>query len=51
VVVCLLLFVWAFWGAGFSFAHLGVLALAVALLVYAVPFWVVKPSSAMPSSP
>jgi glucose dehydrogenase len=50
VVVCLLLFVWAFWGAGFSFAHLGVLALVVALLVYAVPFWIVKPSSAMPRS-
>ncbi|HZW94988.1 MAG TPA: hypothetical protein VFF64_18715 [Candidatus Eremiobacteraceae bacterium] len=48
VVVCLLLFVWAFWGAGFSFAHLGVLALAVALLVYAIPFWVVMPSPTMP---
>jgi hypothetical protein len=43
VVVCLLLFVWAFWGAGFSFAHLGGLALAVALLVYAIPFWAVMP--------
>ena len=50
VVVSLLLFMWAFWGAGFSFAHLGVLALAVALLVYAIPFWVVMPSSAMPKS-
>jgi hypothetical protein len=48
VVVCLLLFMWAFWGAGFSFAHLGVLALAVALLVYAIPFWVVLPTSAEP---
>lgn len=46
-VVCLLLFVWAFWGAGFSFAHLGVLALAVGLLVYAIPFWVVMPTSEM----
>jgi hypothetical protein len=48
VVVSLLLFVWAFWGAGFSFAHLGVLALAVALFVYAIPFWVVMPGAAMP---
>jgi len=47
VVVCLLLFVWAFWGAGFSLAHLRVLALAVALLVYAIPFWVVMPSPTM----
>lgn len=45
VAISLLLFVWAFWGAGFSFAHLGVLALAVALLVYAIPFWVVRPGA------
>jgi hypothetical protein len=51
VVVCLLLFMWAFWGAGFSFAHLGVLALALALLVYAIPFWVVMPGTTMPRSP
>ncbi len=50
-VVCLLLFMWAFWGAGFSFAHLGVLALALALLVYAIPFWVVMPGTTMPRSP
>jgi hypothetical protein len=46
---CLLLCVWAFWGAGFSFAHMGGRALAVALLVYAIPFWAVMPS-AMPRS-
>lgn len=49
-VVCVLLFAWEFWGAGFSFAHLGVLALAVALLVYAIPFWIVMRASAMPRS-
>jgi threonine/homoserine efflux transporter RhtA len=47
-VVCLLLFAWAFWGAGFSFAHLGILALAVALLVYAIPFWVVMRAAGCP---
>src|SRR5258708_3160405 len=50
VLVCVLLFLWALWGAGFSFAHLGVFALAVALLLYAVPFWVVMRTSAMPRS-
>lgn len=49
-VVCVLLFAWAFWGAGFSFAHLGVLALAVALLVYAIPFWVVMRGPGTPRS-
>lgn len=50
VLVCILLFLWAFWGAGFSFAHLGSFALIVALLLYAVPFLVVMRSSAMPRS-
>jgi hypothetical protein len=49
-VVCVLLFAWAFYGAGFSFAHLGVLALAVALLVYAIPFWVVMRGPGTPRS-
>lgn len=32
---------WALWGAGFSFAYINWLALAVALLLYAVPFFII----------
>ena len=39
VVVCALVLLLALWGAGFSFAYLNVVALLVALLLYAVPFW------------
>jgi hypothetical protein len=41
VAVCGLLFLFDLWGAGFSFAYLNVLALVVALVLYAVPFWVI----------
>ncbi len=47
-VVSLLLVAWASWGAGFRFAHLGVLALAVALLLYAIPFWLLSGDLATP---
>lgn len=49
-IVCGLIFYFDLWGAGFSFAYLNVFALAVALLLYAVPFWVVRGGSAMPRS-
>lgn len=38
LAVGLLLALFALWGAGFSVAYLNVVALAVALLLYAVPF-------------
>lgn len=38
LAVGLLLALFAMWGAGFSIAYLNVVALAVALLLYAVPF-------------
>ena len=45
ILLCVLLFLWALFGAGFSFAHLGVFALVVALLLYAIPFWLVSVES------
>lgn len=36
--VAAMIVAWAFWGAGLSLAHLGVLALLVALAAYALPF-------------
>lgn len=39
--VCAALFLFALWGAGFSFAFVNWLALAIALLVYSIPFWIV----------
>jgi hypothetical protein len=33
------------WGAGFSLAYLNVLALVVALILYALPFWIVMRGS------
>jgi hypothetical protein len=50
VVVCGLVFYFDLWEAGFSFAYLNLFALAVALLLYAVPFRVVMRDSAMPKS-
>jgi MFS family permease len=50
ILVCVLLFLWALFGAGFSFAHLGVFALVVALVLYAIPFWLVMRASAMPQT-
>lgn len=39
LAVCGLVLLLAMWGAGFSFAHVNMLALITALLLYAVPFW------------
>ncbi|MFY9905084.1 MAG: hypothetical protein WBD45_14025 [Terriglobales bacterium] len=54
VVVCGLIFWFDLWGAGFSFSYLNAFALVLALLLYAIPFWVVSGSvmhaSAMPKS-
>ncbi len=47
--VSLLLF--GLWGAGFSPAYLNWLAFAVALLVYAIPFWVVTRIVGKPLDP
>ena len=41
LAACLVVFLLAFWSAGFSVAFLNVGALAVAFLLYAVPFFVV----------
>lgn len=49
-VVCGLIFYIDLWGAGFSLAYLNVFALVVALILYAIPFWVVMRASAMPRS-
>ena len=49
-VVCGLIFYFDLWGAGFSLAYLNVFALVVALILYAIPFWVVMRASAMPRS-
>ena len=40
VALCLLVVWWALWGAGFSLTHFNVYALVVALLFYAVPFYI-----------
>jgi hypothetical protein len=47
LAVCGLIFLFDLWGAGFSFAYLNVLALVVALLLYAVPFCVMTRGTAM----
>jgi hypothetical protein len=49
-VITVLVFFMALWQAGFAFARVDGFALAVALLLYAVPFWVVMPASTMPRS-
>jgi hypothetical protein len=48
VVVVTLVFLMAQWEAGFVFARINVSALVVALLLYAIPFWLVMRASAMP---
>lgn len=40
VVVGVMVAIFSFWGAGFGFDHLNKLALVVALLMYAIPFWI-----------
>ena len=50
LAVCGLIFLFDLWGAGFSLAYLNVLALVAALLLYAVPFWVVMRASTVPRS-
>jgi hypothetical protein len=49
-VVTILIFVMALWQAGFVFPRLDGFALAVALVLYAIPFWIVMRASAMPRS-
>jgi hypothetical protein len=39
-LVCLMVFVWTFWGAGYSFKYLNWFALLLALSLYAVPFYI-----------
>lgn len=41
VAVCGLVLLAAFWGAGFNVAFVNGFAFVVALLIYAIPFWVV----------
>ena len=41
VFVCGLALALALWGAGFNIAYLESLAIAVALTIYAIPFWLV----------
>jgi hypothetical protein len=45
-VHCGLLVVFALWGAGFSIRYLSLLPLVVAMVLYAVPFWVVAKAAA-----
>jgi hypothetical protein len=40
--VSTLVTLFALWGAGFGLAHLNVPALGIALILYAVPFWLVR---------
>ena len=48
VVVCGLILLFDLWEAGFSWAYLNGLALLIALLLYAVPFWVMMRSCETP---
>jgi len=41
-LVCLMVFVWTFLGAGYSFKYLNWIALLLALSIYAVPFCIVE---------
>ena len=50
VVVVTLVFLMAQWEAGFVFARINLLALVVALALYAIPFWFVIRASATPQS-
>ena len=38
IFICILIFIFAFWSAGFSFFYINWFALIVALFLYAVPF-------------
>ena len=49
-VVTVLIFVMALWQAGFTFLRLDALALLVALLLYAIPFWLVMRGPITPTS-
>jgi hypothetical protein len=49
-VVTILIFFMALCQAGFAVLRLDVLALVVALLLYAIPFWIVMRSSTVPRS-
>lgn len=40
IFVCILVFIFAFWGAGFSLFYLNRFAFIVALFLYAIPFYV-----------
>jgi len=39
--LCGALVIFGLWGAGFSLAHLSWLPLAMAMVLYAIPFWLV----------
>ena len=41
LAICVMLLILALWSAGFSFAHLNMIALSVAFVLYAFPFWAV----------
>ena len=41
LVVCVMVLILALWSAGFSLADINIIALSVAFLLYAVPFWAV----------
>lgn len=41
LIVCVMVLMLALWSAGYSFEYLNVLALSVALFLYALPFWAV----------
>ena len=49
-VITVLVFLMALWQAGFAFARVDGFALAVALLLYAIPFWAMIRGSAIPRS-
>jgi hypothetical protein len=41
VAVCVVLVILALWNAGFSIASLNIIALSIAFVLYALPFWAV----------
>jgi hypothetical protein len=49
-VITVLVFLMALWQAGFALARVDGFALAVALLLYAIPFWVMIRGSVTPRS-
>jgi len=49
-VVCALVTLWALWGAGFNLKYFNLYALVVALVIYAIPFCLVKKITQLPTS-